>query len=541
MNRSRTRALLLGLLTAATGGAATTPTVTLNVATNVPALAIPPRFIGLSFETAVLKGGTFQAENNADMIGLFNGLGPGLLRIGGASVELRAWDSTGNGAGGGASVSFQDLQRLADFLRATDWKVLYGLNMGRSNPTLAGSEAHPLDSILGDRLAEVEIGNEVDNYAGVFRPAVWPFESYRTEWDSFRLAMIKRDPRIVFTGPATAHGPSSWVDSFALEEAKNISTLTFHYYLANGKDTVHIPTVGRLLGKDALMATRMRGIGDTAVKYRIPDGFRVTETNSYYGGGAPGVSNSYSSALWTVYYMYTLAVSGGCAGLNFHTSGTGSYSPIAAQGNPDTIVEVRPMYYGMRLFSMASRGAVRPAAMSDSLAWVSAWTVDDSDGSRHFVVLNADSANPLSATLVPGTGFVQWTSYALVGKGVHDTTGGTTLGGAPIAKNGAWNPVPKTGTVAGSLQTTLAPASALLVTFRKNNSSIATRTPIPGLHWEGSSLRVDTPHAQLFGTDGKMVPATSRAVGTTSWNLSSAPHGVYVVRAGAEIRTVVWK
>ena len=59
----------------------------------------------------------------------------------------------------------------------------------------------------------------------------------------------------------------------------------------------------------------------------------MCETNSFYGGGKDGVSNSFAAALWTLDYLLVLA-SYGCAGVNMetgvnHLGKISYYSPIS--------------------------------------------------------------------------------------------------------------------------------------------------------------------------------------------------------------------
>ena len=56
--------------------------------------------------------------------------------------------------------------------------------------------------------------------------------------------------------------------------------------------------------------------------------FRMTEGNSCFGGGKPGVSDAFASALWGADYMLTCALAGYC-GVNLHGGGDGLYTPIA--------------------------------------------------------------------------------------------------------------------------------------------------------------------------------------------------------------------
>jgi hypothetical protein len=49
-------------------------------------------------------------------------------------------------------------------------------------------------------------------------------------------------------------------------------------------------------------------------------GFRMTEGNSCFGGGKPGVSDALASALWAMDYMLYVA-SKGYVGVNLHGGG----------------------------------------------------------------------------------------------------------------------------------------------------------------------------------------------------------------------------
>src|ERR1700689_3024579 len=57
--------------------------------------------------------------------------------------------------------------------------------------------------------------------------------------------------------------------------------------------------------------------------------FRMSECNSYYNGGADGVSDAYCSSLWVVDFLFDCAI-GGSVGTTFHGGGNGDgYTPIA--------------------------------------------------------------------------------------------------------------------------------------------------------------------------------------------------------------------
>ncbi len=72
----------------------------------------------------------------------------------------------------------------------------------------------------------------------------------------------------------------------------------------------------------------------------------MSEGNSCWNGGQPGVSDTLASALWVADMMLDFA-SLGCAGVNLHGGGNGYYTPIA--GSLAAGFTRRPEYFGMEL------------------------------------------------------------------------------------------------------------------------------------------------------------------------------------------------
>jgi hypothetical protein len=116
--------------------------------------------------------------------------------------------------------------------------------------------------------------------------------------------------------------------------------------------------------------------------------FRMTECNSYYDGGAPGVSNTYASSLWVIDFLFTCAQNG-AAGVNIHGGGHYSaYMPIADNGStvdPETNPGVRPLYYGMLLSAMVGQGDLYVCDLklvpgNGSQVNATAWAVKTSSG-----------------------------------------------------------------------------------------------------------------------------------------------------------------
>ena len=59
----------------------------------------------------------------------------------------------------------ESIDNLATFLRSTDWKLIYGLNLARGEVSSAVDEAKYVAGTIGDRLIALQFGNEPDLFA----------------------------------------------------------------------------------------------------------------------------------------------------------------------------------------------------------------------------------------------------------------------------------------------------------------------------------------------------------------------------------------
>ena len=74
----------------------------------------------------------------------------------------------------------------------------------------------------------------------------------------------------------------------------------------------------------------------------------IGEGNSASCGGQAGVSDTLTSALWSLDFLPTLSKAG-ARRMNFHGGPGGPYPPIAFL--KDNELQARPLYYGLHLFS----------------------------------------------------------------------------------------------------------------------------------------------------------------------------------------------
>jgi len=439
-------------------------------------------FAGLSYEKSSLyeKPYLFTASN-ANMIGLFQRLGPSVLRVGGNSVDRNVWTPSGAGQTAG-QIAPSDVAALAAFVKAAGWQCLYGVNLGgagpnpytsgsivaATTPALAAAEVAYAASQFGSSLLGIEIGNECDLYGTTyFSGATWNLPAFETLWAEFRAAIVAQTPGVNVTGPADAGNESSWTVPFGQWATKsNITLLTQHYYRGNGQSASS--TAANLVTPDSSIVSNLATLNAGARGIGLP--FRMSECNSYYNGGADGVSDAYCSALWVVDFLFDCAM-GGSVGTNFHGGGNGDgYTPIADSGG--AVVEARPEYYGILLFTLAGQGTIYSSSLSGigSLN-VTAYAVKAASGGLNLVIVNKDSTQNLEITAqlpqsAAAATLLEMTQLSSGATGPSlSATSGVTIQGASIGVNGSFTPaVAYTLTSNGSQVSCYVPAlSAVLV------------------------------------------------------------------------------
>ena len=113
-------------LTLEATGTRTTSTVNATVSFSGTGKALNPSFVGLSYEKLQVTT-DFFTSNNVPLIDLLSLLGPGVLRIGGGTVDTTGWGGISNTT----PITGAQVDALAGFVKALqgNWKVIYGLNL----------------------------------------------------------------------------------------------------------------------------------------------------------------------------------------------------------------------------------------------------------------------------------------------------------------------------------------------------------------------------------------------------------------------------
>jgi hypothetical protein len=414
---------------------------------------IRPNYTGLSYEQSQLGNPDFFTGTNTQLAGLMQTLGrDGVLRIGGNTSEYTFWNRNakpsqadmtmaagpdkGHHAPPRVTITPDAVRNLKDFLDRTGWTLIYGLNLGQGTPENAADEAaFVMETIGRDKLVAFQMGNEPDlfNRNGL-RPATWGVEDYLADWGKFYQAVKARVPDAPFAGPDTA-GNVAWLMPFANRFKDDVKFLSSHYY-AEGPPTNPAMTIERLLGPSERLEKEIATFQEAQRETGLH--FRMTETNSCYQGGKPGVSDTFAAALWAGDYMYQLAEAGN-VGINFHGGGYGWYAPIV--GSPEAGYLARPEYYGLLLFAQAGPGRLVSAKLSGTEAapLLTAYALRGEDGHLRVALFNKNEDKDV-VVKISGSAGLGATAMRLEAPRVDDTTD-VTFAGSVVGVDGRWLPL----------------------------------------------------------------------------------------------------
>jgi len=475
-----TRRLLLGNALKLSAGLALQPgtlalpqadaVLTLELGNATP-INVPANFMGLGYEmSSVATVGLLSAQNHR-YVELIKGLGArGVLRAGGIVSDYTRYEPNGKilAERQDTVITRESLEQFAAFLRKIGWTAIWSVNFAKGSLQDAVAEASAVSAVLGSQLLALEIGNEVENYGRGqtrFRKSPYDYETYRKEYSEWHAAILKAVPGIRFAAPDTASSVE-WVERMAQDAKGDVHLLTTHYYRNGQKrgsaEQLLVPDP-RL--KDVLMRLRI-----ASQKNGIP--WRMCETNSFSGGGLPGVSGTFIGALWTLDFMLLLAHCG-CAGVNIETGVNqlgfiSSYSPIQDNGNGVNSAGIP--YYGMLAFANAMSGGQEalPIEVDTSGVDLTAYALGTGGKPRSVVVVNRERRRDVPVDLSQ-LGLASFSALRLTAPSADSKTG-ITFGGATVDMNGHWKANAHEH-ISGS-KVTVSPMSAVVLhsTDRHNHS-----------------------------------------------------------------------
>ena len=403
---------------------------------------IPADFMGLSYESGQLAYPDFFSPQNLALIEIFRTLSPaGVLRLGGNLSEFTIWSETEPAtppeAGGLVgpdpghreprtfTITPRSIHNLQGFLGATGWRCIYGLNLGGGTLEQALAEGSFVAKTLGNQLMFVQFGNEPD----LFRHRdqgnkPWTLDEYLAKWKTFRAAFHEKLPEVAVAGPDTV-SDQKWVKLFTQDLLKEVVMVTSHYYPEGPPADPHM-TIDLLLHPGARFESSCREALDSAKAVGLP--FRMTEGNSCYNAGKPGVSDTFASALWAGDFCLQMA-SLGCVGVNLHGGANGYYSPIV--GSIESGFTARPEYYGLMLAQQFAGCSLHGTTLDAHGANVTAYAAAAEGATIILAVLNKDSRDLEMMIAEPRAGFKRATVGSLEASAI-DAKGGVTLNGHAV-------------------------------------------------------------------------------------------------------------
>ncbi|MFZ0520383.1 MAG: hypothetical protein WAL95_05140 [Candidatus Acidiferrales bacterium] len=428
-----------------------TAQVTLRIPNEATGPQMPIDFVGLSYEVQQLVDPTFFSAQNSGLIRQFKALSSnGVLRLGGNTSEFAYWKPTpdspepqhpqvreveGEPQAHYYGVTAEAVKNVAQFLQATGWNCIYGIGMGTNTPARAAEEAAFVAQTLGDRLQYFQVGNEPDLFDRHLRdPKTWSAKTYLEEWLTLTRAIAAQVPAAKFGLPDVASKPT-WLTEIAdqwpsVQSPPHVTTLTHHYYFG-GPATNPDVNILNLLKPTTMQKVQNTATMATAAAGKIGARVRMTEGNTCYRGGKPGVSDVFAAALWSADYSLLLA-SNNYSGVNLH-GGTGKsvansvggslpgdalltangktpeqiaayphpfYTPIATFG-ADYWLE--PVAYGLKFAGAFSGGTLLQTDFSTKLqnagVNATAYAAKLPSGKTSVIILNKDAAADLDVEL----------------------------------------------------------------------------------------------------------------------------------------------
>jgi hypothetical protein len=396
---------------------------------------------------------------------MFKTLGVKSLRVGGNTADRPTLPTPGPA----------DVDSLFAFAQASGVKVIYTLRLREGSLIAATEMANYIQRRYAGQLDCFAIGNEPNVFSKEFPPYLAEWKKYAAEITAPANSSAAR-----FCGPSTSPGHETWARNFAIEFGNRgpLALISQHDY--PGGDARRATNAAA--ARDKLLAPAMEQHYAKFAAAWVPEvlsnglPYRLEEANSFYDGGAFGVSDTFTAALWALDYQWWWASHGG-RGINFHT---GDKVAARDENKPcryavfwtsSTGYNVHPIAYGLKMFSLGAQGRELTAAVEnqDSLN-LAVYAAATGRQAICVTLINREHGPDgrmaqieLASGLPAARAKIMW--LAVTGGEVAAKTG-VTLGGAPIQDdarwNGKWTPLPPPA-ADGNFTLSLPPATAALV------------------------------------------------------------------------------
>ena len=295
-------------------------------------------------------------------------------RIGGDSADLTVFNHTVLPPLPGRrplmySVNETDLLTWKQAMVALNSVMTLDLNFRRGdNATWAVEYVAGIDSVIGwEYVTALEVGNEVDLYGGgeKYRPSNYSYQQYKSEYEYYVQAIQAAVPTVptrIFQGLVNiawenlGQNLNDYLSSSTIEQS--LYSISQHDYpvpscvgnnvtIADILDDTHASSTSTFLTQHDTIAT----LAAHNISFVIGEG-----SDAVCNGEGPMVLNTFSTALWVVDQLFQAAAVG-VEHWYFHSWGTDTATfSVIVYGNkaaPDRFL-VQPIYYGLRMFAMAT-------------------------------------------------------------------------------------------------------------------------------------------------------------------------------------------
>ena len=398
--------------------------------------------MGLGFEISSVASAGMLSGDNHRLIQFVRTLGTrGVIRIGGNTSDYARYSADGPPTSQpmGTVINKAVIQDLGRFLRATGWRLIWGLNLGSGSEQQAAEEAAAVAAAAPEALLAFEMGNEPDLFVPAHRQRGYDYGSYLAEYRRYKAAIRARVPDAPFAGPDVASNVQ-WVERFAADEGADLKLLTHHYY-ALGPPSNPSTTITNLLGGSERFDRKLARLEAISTAAHLP--YRLCELNSCFGGGKAGVSDTFASALWVLDLMFNMAMRK-CAGINVETGlnqlgKISVYSPIYPQDDGGFVA--RPIYYGMLAFKLAARGKLIRTNVNDRDLKLTAYATRINDNRVCVTVINKDLSSDADVHVGITHRYSKATPMRLTAPSAASTNR-VTFGDAEVGTDGQWRPGP---------------------------------------------------------------------------------------------------
>jgi hypothetical protein len=441
--------------------------------------------VGLSIEADDLVSRYFSAKSRS-LVTLMRLLGPGVLRLGGNSLDYSWWTSQNEQPPAWAKsvVTPLDLIRLRGLLLAAHWRVILGVDLGHFDPDRAANEALVAKRILGARLLGIEIGNEPNNYANPvvkLRSSTYDASDYLTELSDYSRAISASAGAIPLYGP-DLFSPE-WMRLIASSTYRPFAVLSWHYYptaysIALGAcESTPTPTALGLLSlqdRERESAVLREIARDGQIAHRATAISETNTTSSCDVDGGPDTSPVFASALWSLDWVLR-AASAGVTRLNFHgyfgLCSPSTFSPVCAPSDAAAThgqVVARPEYYGLLAARKLEGGHFLPVNILETNASgnLTVYATAHPGGVITLAIENFTTSSVIPLILrVPG--YVEASEESLTSPSINATKN-ITLGGSSFSAAGTIKSttatIPK---LRSDFRFDIGPASAMIISVRR--------------------------------------------------------------------------